>query len=187
MSRRGEKPAASLPARARAWLAAAQANPCFRRGMLGAAGVVALDQASKAWIIHGLDLPERQRIEISPVFDLTYVQNYGASFGMLAGGMGSRILLSLVAIGVAAALTVWLGRLGRTWAAAGCAFVIGGALGNLIDRVRQGFVTDFLDFSGLYFPWVFNVADAAINVGVACLVIDAFLHRERKHPKGRDA
>ncbi|GAB4519746.1 MAG: signal peptidase II [Amphiplicatus sp.] len=187
MSAQTEKPAAGFPARARAWLAAARANPRFRWGMLGAAGVIALDQASKAWMIHGLDLRQRGRIEISPVFDLTYVQNYGASFGMLAGGMVSRILLSLVAVVVATALTVWLGRLARGWAAAGCAFIIGGALGNLIDRVRQGFVTDFLDFSGLYFPWVFNVADAAINVGVACLVIDAFLHREGKRPTGRDA
>lgn len=187
MSAHAEKPAPGFLARARAWFAAARANPRFRWGMLGAAGVIALDQASKAWMVCGLDLRERGRIEISPIFDLTYVQNYGASFGMLAGGIVSRVLLSLVAAGVATALTIWLGRLARGWAAAGCALVIGGALGNLIDRVRQGFVTDFLDFSGLYFPWVFNVADAAINVGVACLIIDAFMRREGKHPPGRNA
>ncbi len=115
------------------------------------------------------------QIALSPIFDLTYVENKGASFGMLAGGMTSRILLSVISIGIAAALMVWLARVTKPLTAVAIAFIIGGALGNLYDRIAYGFVVDFLDFSGLYFPWVFNVADAAINVGVGILILDAFL------------
>ncbi len=159
------------------WLAAARANAFFRWGMLAAAIVAIADQASKYWIVRVVELPDIKKIEISAIFDLTYVENRGASFGMLAGGMGSRIILSAISIGVATALVIWLGRLNRRFAAAGAALVIGGALGNLYDRVSYGYVVDFLDFSGLMFPWVFNVADAAINVGVGCLIIDALTHK----------
>ena len=73
------------------------------------------------------------------------------------------------------ALVVWLARLKRPLSAVAIAFIVGGALGNLIDRVAYGFVVDFLDFSGLHFPWVFNIADMAINVGVGLLLLEAFL------------
>ena len=168
--------------RAQAWWAEARANPYFRIGIAGAVIIAMLDQASKYWIVEVLRLPSRGRIEISGIFDLTFVQNYGASFGMLAGGLASRIFLSLLVSGVAIGLTIWLGRLRRPVAAAGVAFVIGGALGNLYDRIAYGYVVDFLDFSGLYFPWVFNVADTAINIGVALLLLDAWNTRERKPP-----
>ncbi len=159
------------------WLAAAKANAYFRWGILAAGLVAIADQASKYWIVHVVDLPGRRKIEISGVFDLTYVENRGASFGMLAGGMGSRIVLSSISIGVATALVIWLARLDRRFAAAGAALIVGGAVGNLYDRIAYGYVVDFLDFSGLMFPWVFNVADAAINVGVACLIVDALTHK----------
>jgi signal peptidase II len=168
--------------RAGAWWAQARANPYFRIGIAGAVIIAMLDQASKYWIVEILRLPSRGRIDISGIFDLTFVQNYGASFGMLAGGLASRIFLSLLVSGVAIGLTIWLGRLRRPVAAAGVAFVIGGALGNLYDRIAYGYVVDFLDFSGLYFPWVFNVADTAINIGVALLLLDAWNTRERKPP-----
>lgn len=177
----------SFASRARDWVAAARANPRFRWAMAGAAGLIVVDQLSKYWIVEGLKLPFRPggRIEIAPVFSLSYVENTGASFGMLAGGMFSRVLLTVIAAAVSVWLAIWLGRLARNWASAGAAFIIGGALGNMIDRVRYGYVIDFLDFSGLYFPWVFNVADVSINIGIACLLIDAFLIRERapKPPK----
>ncbi len=142
-----------------------------------------LDQATKFWIVNVVELPIHRKIEISPIFDLTYVQNRGASFGMLAGGLASRILLSTISIAIATMMVVWLGRLKRRFAAAGASFIIGGAIGNLYDRVSYGYVVDFLDFSGLMFPWVFNVADAAINVGFACLILDAVLHKDGKAPK----
>lgn len=159
------------------WLGAAKANPWFRWGAPAAALIALADQASKLWIVHGVDLPARRKIELSSIFDLTYVENRGASFGMLAGGMASRIILSAISIAVATALVVWLGRLRRRFAALGAILIIGGALGNLYDRIAYGYVVDFLDFSGLYFPWVFNIADAAINVGVGCLIVDALTHK----------
>ena len=160
------------------WLSAARSNPLFLCGVVGALVVAALDQGSKFWIKNVVNLDERRHIDISGVFDLTWVQNYGASFGMLSGGLGSRILLSAISFAVSVALIIWLARLTRPLAVAGVAFIVGGALGNLYDRVAYGYVVDFLDFSGLMFPWVFNVADTGINVGIACLILDAFLTRD---------
>ncbi len=178
------------------WARAALANPLFRYGLLIAVLVAAADQASKYWIVHIVELPERfgpcaknpgltcAQIALSPIFDLTFVRNYGMSFGLLAGGLASRIFLSMVTIGIVAALVAWLGRLDRRLAAVAAGFIVGGAIGNLYDRVSYGYVVDFLDFSGLYFPWVFNVADAAINIGVALLLLDAWMTRDR--PQGAD-
>ncbi len=173
----------TMKSKVAAWVADARANPLFACGLVAAAAVAILDQATKFWIVNIVDLPMKRRIEISPIFDLTYVQNRGASFGMLAGGMASRILLSTISIAIATMMVVWLGRLKRRFAAAGASLIIGGAIGNLYDRVSYGYVVDFLDFSGLMFPWVFNVADAAINVGFACLILDAVLHKDGKASK----
>ncbi len=169
----------SLPTKAQIddWFAAAKSNAYFRWGVPAAALIAIADQASKYWIVHIAELPARRKIEISAIFDLTYVENRGASFGMLSGGMSSRIILSAISIAVATALVIWLARLSRRFAAAGAVLIIGGALGNLFDRIAYGYVVDFLDFSGLYFPWVFNIADAAINVGVGCLIVDALTHK----------
>ncbi|PQA88842.1 signal peptidase II [Marinicaulis flavus] len=153
------------------WWSEARANKLFWYGLAGAALVIALDQATKFWILHGVNLPDLGKIEISGIFDLTYVENRGASFGMLHG---ARWPLAIIAIGVSLGLGWWLGRIRRPFAAVAVAFIIGGALGNLYDRLAYGYVVDFLDFSGLYFPWVFNVADAAINVGIAFLLYDAW-------------
>ncbi len=158
------------------WWVSARGNKLFWRGLAGAAAIIILDQATKLWIVHGLALPEIGKIEISGIFDLSYVENRGASFGLLHG---MRWLLSIISIGVAVALTVWLGRLARPIAATGVAFIIGGALGNLYDRIAYGYVVDFLDFSGLHFPWVFNVADSAINIGIAFLLLDAWKTRDQ--------
>ncbi len=175
--------AETIRTKAAAWLADARANPLFLRGLAGAFMIAILDQATKFWIVNIVELPVHRRIEISSIFDLTYVQNRGASFGMLAGGFASRLLLSSIAIAIASVMIVWLGRLKRGFAAAGAALIIGGAIGNLHDRIRYGYVVDFLDFSGLMFPWVFNVADTAINIGFACLILDALIHKDGKAPK----
>ena len=173
-------------AAAHEWRREAASNPWFFRGIAVAVGVTIADQLSKMWILHGLELPERLRpcvrapeaicgqIALTPIFDLTFVRNYGASFGMLSG---MRYLLSLLSITIVVALVIWLARLRRPTAVIGVGFIIGGALGNLYDRLAYGYVVDFLDFSGLMFPWVFNVADAGINVGVALLLLDAFQTR----------
>jgi signal peptidase II len=132
-----------------------------------------LDQLSKAWILsQGLELG--QSIPVLPFFKFTLVYNPGISFGLLAATGPGRWLLVLFALAVVIAVGVWARSLTRPLPAVAVGLIMGGALGNnIIDRVRFGRVTDFLDFSGIgFFPWVFNVADAAINIGVAVLLIE---------------
>jgi signal peptidase II len=150
-----------------------------------AAVVVILDQLSKWWVVYGLNLPERGQIPVLPFFRLTMVMNNGVSFGLLRADTAlGRGLLIGAAMLVVIALAVWVRRAERPLFATALGFVIGGALGNnLIDRVRIGWVVDFLDFSGLGFPWVFNVADSAINVGVALLLLDSFIAPEKAPAK----
>ena len=141
-----------------------------------AAAVTVLDQLSKWWILTGLRLPERGQIPVLPFCRLTMVWNRGVSYGLLRAQTDlQRYLLVAAAAAVVIALIVWVRRTGRPLFATAIGLVIGGALGNnLIDRLRIGQVVDFLDFSGLGFPWVFNVADSAISVGVALLLFDSF-------------
>ena len=153
-----------------------------------AAAIIVLDQLSKAWILYGLHLREVGRIEISPIFDLSYVLNTGVSFGLFSGGE-ARWLLTLFSIAVAAVLALWVRQADRRLFAAAVALIIGGALGNVIDRIRFGGVVDFLDFSGLMFPWVFNIADSAISIGVVLLLLDSVLaeRREKVGERGESA
>jgi signal peptidase II len=153
--------------------------------MVLAAVTLVLDQATKLWVLHLLELPERigGKVELSPFFDLTYVENRGISFGLLAGGMVSRVFLSLVSVAVSVFLVRWLMRTERRFAGIAAGLILGGAIGNLIDRVFYGYVVDFLDFSGIGFGYVFNVADAAINIGVAFLLYD-WLVVERRERAG---
>jgi len=141
-----------------------------------AAVVVVLDQLSKWWVLNALHLPERGQIPVLPFFRLSMVMNPGVSFGLLRADTAlGRGLLVGSAMLVVIALAVWVRRTDRPLFATALGLVIGGALGNnLIDRARIGEVVDFLDFSGLMFPWVFNVADSAISVGVVLLLIDSF-------------
>lgn len=173
-----EDQSARLPDRFAQWRAAARENPLFFVTLCGAAVVMLLDQATKAWVVEVLRLPERRRIDLSPIIDFSYVQNYGASFGMLAGGLASRIMLSVVSLGIVVFLVSWLAQVRRPLMATGFALLIGGALGNLIDRVLYGYVVDFIDASALWFPFVFNGADVFINLGVACLALDFLRNRD---------
>jgi signal peptidase II len=138
--------------------------------------VVILDQLSKWWVLGPLNLPERVQVPVLPIFRLTMVANRGVSYGLLrADNDLQRFLLVGAAALVVAVLAFWVRRADRPLFATALGLVIGGAIGNnLIDRVRIGWVVDFLDFSGLGFPWVFNVADSAITVGVALLLLDSF-------------
>ncbi|MDD5033974.1 MAG: signal peptidase II [Methylococcaceae bacterium] len=143
--------------------------------------VIVLDQASKLLVDASLQLYET--IELLPFFQLTYLRNPGASFSLLAHAGGwQRWLFVGIASTASIAMIYWLKRLpkDRRWEAAAWAMVLGGALGNLIDRLVYGYVIDFLDFfyQNWHFP-PFNVADSAINVGVGMLIIDAFLTKQR--------
>jgi len=181
-----------------AWWQTARANPTFRLTVLLAIITIVLDQASKLWILHGIKLPTnvdvnangrlvQGHMDLGPIFDLTYVENTGVSFGLFAGGMVSRVLLTALALGVAIFILHWAGSLTRRWAAIGAGFIVGGAIGNAIDRASYGYVVDSLDFSALYFPWRFNIADTGVNLGVVCLAYDAFFVAPKSTAKGAEA
>ena len=145
-----------------------------------AVAVVVVDQAAKAWILEGLRLMPGDSIHVAGPFSLTLVRNQGVSFGLLwANHEMARWGLSLFSVAVSVLLAVWVRKAERPLLAAALGLIMGGAVGNVIDRLRFGWVTDFLDFSPLHFPWVFNVADAAINVGIALLLLD-MLRSERR-------
>jgi signal peptidase II len=113
-------------------------------------------------------------VEVLGPFHLTMVWNRGVSFGLFRAdeGLGRWVLVAFSLI-VAAVLVVWARRVERPLMAIGLGLVIGGAVGNAIDRIRFGSVVDFIDVSRLYFPWVFNVGDSAITIGVAFLLLDS--------------
>lgn len=148
----------------------------------GLAGLtVVLDQLSKAWFL-SLHLAPAERLPvIPPIFYLASVANDGVSFGLLKAHNGPmRWVLVGLALVVAGILADYARKTTRPLIAAALGLIIGGAVGNnLIDRVRYGSVVDFLDFSGLYFPWVFNVADSAITVGVVLLIADLYFAQKK--------
>lgn len=146
-------------------------SPLGLQGILLALVVLVLDQASKLWILFGLRLEEIQHVNILPFFSFTMVHNKGISFGLLTSEGPGRWLLVLFQFGMAAVIVDFLRNQKHPLAALSLGLIMGGALGNGIDRARLGYVVDFLDFSGTHvFPWVFNVADSAICIGVALLV-----------------
>ncbi|HEY0052372.1 MAG TPA: signal peptidase II [Caulobacteraceae bacterium] len=150
-----------------------------------AAAIIVVDQITKAWIWFGLRLQERGHVELGPVFDLTFVLNRGVSFGFLTGGDFGRWMLCLFSVLVAAGLAWWVRGATRRLFAASMGLVIGGALGNVIDRIRLGGVIDFLNFENIHFPWVFNVADSAISIGVALLLLDSFISDRETQRHGK--
>ena len=153
----------------------------LRPGLAVAAAVVVVDQLTKWWAIGAL-APFPALIEVTPFFNLTMVWNRGVSFGMLGGAELPPWVLAGFAGLVTAGLTVWLSRARTLAPAVGIGLVIGGAIGNIIDRLRFGAVADFLDFHLGPYHWpAFNAADAAISVGVAVLIIDSLLIRRQRN------
>jgi signal peptidase II len=115
------------------------------------------------------------RIVLPGPLDFTMLWNRGMSYGLFQSEGIGRWILAAIMLAIAVGFLVWLVRAEGRWLKLALALVIGGAFGNLIDRVRFGAVVDFIDANGLYFPWVFNVADAAISVGAVLLFVDQFL------------
>lgn len=152
-------------------------------GVAVAALLLLLDQLSKWWVrdLLGAGPPA---IEVAPFFNLVLVWNRGISFGLLdADSETGPWLFSAIGGAVSLGLLFWLTRLTRRWMAIALGLVLGGALGNVIDRLRFRAVVDFLDFhlAGYHWP-AFNLADAGISAGIVFLAIDALL-RPRKRPK----
>ena len=156
-----------------------------RLGFTVAAIVFALDQLTK-WIVAGpLDLHSVRQIVLLPIFNLTWTENQGISLGLLnAESEIGRWLLVAVTGAIAIAVAVWIGREKQRGDQIALGMVLGGALGNILDRVRFGYVVDFADLHfGDFRPFlVFNVGDAAISIGVVILLLRAFLTRD-KRPK----
>lgn len=136
--------------------------------------VFVLDQASKWWVLNELHLPERGSIALLPVLNLTMVWNQGVTFGLLhQQGAAGPWLLAAVALAVVVALTLWMRRAERVLVACALGAIAGGAVGNVLDRVRYGAVVDFVHAHAWGWSWyVFNLADAAIVCGVAVLFVD---------------
>ncbi|BAJ00974.1 lipoprotein signal peptidase [Shewanella violacea DSS12] len=147
------------------------------------------DQVSKQWVLANFDLYES--VKLLPIFSFTYVRNYGAAFSFLSDAGGwQKWLFTFIAVGFSALLTFWLRKQPRQMWRLNLAYtlVIGGALGNLIDRLQHGYVVDFLDFywDKSHFP-AFNIADSAICVGAVLIILDSFISdRLEKQKKAQD-
>jgi signal peptidase II len=157
-----------------------------RAGLIAAAALFAVDQLSK-WAVTGpLGIAGMGGArEIVPFFDLRFVPNVGISLGLLpADGHLTRWALVVLTAAIAAGVAVWMWRERNRADQMALGLVLGGALGNILDRVRFGYVVDFADLHfGDWRPFlVFNVADAAITIGVLILLVRAFLTREKADP-----
>jgi signal peptidase II len=164
-------------------------GPLARLGLTVAAVIALLDQALKLWLLFAFDLQSRGVVRLTPFLDLVLVWNRGISYGLFQqdGPLGQWVLLALTAFAVTL-LWIWLARSTSRLMAVSLALIIGGAVGNAIDRVAYGAVADFvllhLTTASFSFKWyVFNLADAAIVAGVGGLLYDSVAgHRAAKQP-----
>jgi lipoprotein signal peptidase len=149
-------------------------------GFLLGAAVLLADQASKYWVLHGAGLTDGHFLVLLPVLNFVLVWNHGVTFGMLdgLGGFGWA-LLAAVAVAVVAGLGVWLWRSEHLVKSLAIGAIMGGAAGNVIDRLRFGAVVDFIQAHlGAYSFYVFNVGDSAIVCGVGVLMLESLLRRD---------
>lgn len=147
-------------------------------GLTIALVLVALDQLSKWWVVAKLMSPPRV-IELAPFANLVMVWNTGITFGLFGDALWGRWAFAGLALVIVAILLSWLSRAVYRGTAIALGLVIGGAIGNVIDRIRWGAVADFLDFhvAGWHWP-AFNVADSAIVIGVSLLLLEALFSRK---------
>jgi len=138
--------------------------------------VLVLDQLSKLWVVANFDLYES--IQLIPQLNFTYVHNTGAAFSFLSSAGGwQRWFFVGIALVASISLSVWLTRLkpSERWMAVTLSLILGGAIGNVLDRIAYGYVIDFIDVYYQAWHWpVFNIADCAISVGVLMMLIDTF-------------
>jgi len=147
-------------------------------------GVLTLiaDQLCKFWMIYGYQITQKGIVALTPFFDLVMVWNEGISYGLFPQGspLGQGILIG-IALAATLALLVWLARTTSTLAAVSIGLIVGGALGNAIDRVLYGAVADFFSLHAFGFYWyIFNLADAAIVAGVAGLLYETLMRGHKK-------
>ena len=153
----------------------------LRAGILAALVTLVADQASKLWLLNGFDLARRGVVKVTPFFDLVLAWNIGISFGWLQNdGQAAQLALMAVKVVAVIALAIWMARSQTRLATVALGLIIGGAIGNGIDRLAYGAVVDFarfhIEIGGNTYDWyVFNLADVAIVAGVAALLYDSFL------------
>ena len=136
--------------------------------------VVAVDQGVKHWLVGGLRLAPGSPIDVWGPLRLTLVENNGISFGFFQSRASwTRWALAGFSLAVSAGLAVWAWRADKRLTGVAIGLIMGGAVGNLVDRVTRGAVVDFVDVQALHFPWVFNVADSAITVGIIALLAES--------------
>ena len=148
-----------------------------RFSRLGAAVAIlalAADQAHKYWMIEVYRIGERGRVEVTPFFDLVMIWNRGISYGLLQqDGITGRLLLMAFSVAAVALLVLWMSNATSRLVAISLGLIVGGALGNIADRIMHGAVADFFSFHYAGYYWyVFNIADVAITAGVIGLIID---------------
>ncbi|MFP6773328.1 MAG: signal peptidase II [Alphaproteobacteria bacterium] len=144
------------------------------RGLALAGAILVLDQVSKYWLIAWMAEQGGWR-QLTGFFNLVMVWNRGISFGMFQSGETGRWLLVLFSGLVCVGLAIWLWRQNRQWPSLALGAVIGGALGNIVDRIWHGAVADFFDIHLMGYHWpAFNIADSAITIGVGMLLFDSF-------------
>jgi len=160
---------------------AARFNHLLPTGALAALVTLVLDQASKYWLLNVLDIAERAPVRVTPFFDLVLQRNIGISFGLLQNDSpAAQFGLMLVKVVAVIALAIWMARSQTILATLALGLIIGGAIGNAIDRIAYGAVVDFalfhIEIAGKTYTWyVFNLADTAIVAGVAALLYDSFI------------
>ena len=153
----------------------------LRAGIIAAVVTLVADQASKLWLLNGFDLARRGLVKVTPFFDLVLAWNIGISFGWLQNdSQSAQIALMAVKVVAVIALAIWMARSHTRLATIALGLIIGGAIGNGIDRFAYGAVVDFalfhVEIGGNTYNWyVFNLADVAIVAGVAALLYDSFL------------
>ena len=151
----------------------------FITGLLLATATFVLDRLTKAWALDIFAGRETAAIEVTPFFNLALVWNYGISFGMLADHQ-QPLLLTIASLIIVAILLIWLYKNTCRWTAWGLGLVIGGATGNIIDRLMFGAVVDFLDFHVAGYHWpAFNIADSGIFIGVVLLCVSSMFERQK--------
>ena len=153
----------------------------LRAGIIAALAALVLDQASKLWLLHVFDLGRRGVVKVTPFFDLWLAWNVGISFGWFQDDSWiAQAILTLVKAAAVIALAVWMAWSRTMLATIALGLIIGGAIGNAIDRFLYGAVVDFalfhIEIAGKTYNWyVFNIADVAIVAGVAALLYDSLL------------
>ncbi len=163
-----------------AWKGRRRVTPLLRSGLIAAFVALLIDQSSKLWLLNVFELDRRGAVAITPFFDLVLAWNTGISYGWFqdAGELGQGLLLAMKVVAIII-LAIWMTRSQTRIAVVGLGLIIGGAIGNAIDRLAYGAVVDFallhIQIGGKTFNWyVFNLADAAIVAGVASLLYDSF-------------